>query len=268
MALDLLVNIYKVDINRLYFTYFGGDASLKLEPDLETKNIWIKLGIDKLKVLPFGMKENFWEMDHVGPCGPCTEIHYDRSAGHGSSIEDARQLVNAGTEQVIELWNIVFMQYNRLNKAEFTRLPDLVVDTGMGLERLAAILNNFDSNYSTDLFLPLFSKIHSFCEPSGRISMYDESDQTNSKAILSGYRIIADHMRSISVSISDGLLPSRNGLGGFLKYLILKNMRISKEVFGIENSSELLCQLVPIVVDSLKDAYPEISNKTAYIQQV
>ena len=230
MALDLLVNIYKLDINRLYFTYFGGDASLKLEPDLETKNIWIKLGIDELKIRPFGMKENFWEMDHVGPCGPCTEIHYDRSAQKDFSIRDAQQLVNAGTEQVIELWNIVFMQYNRLNKVEFTRLPDLVVDTGMGLERLAAILNNFESNYSTDLFLPLFKKIHSFCDPGRRISIYNESNQTN-KAILSGYRIIADHMRSISVSISDGLLPSRNGLGGFLKYLILKNMRISKEVF-------------------------------------
>jgi len=165
MAFDLLINVYKLDMKGLYFTYFGGDEALGLKADLETKKIWLELGVNESNLLPFGMGDNFWEMDTVGkqsiidnilvikikkikfgliilgPCGPCTEIHYDRHVRSDyKSIEadKARSLVNAGTEQVIELWNLVFMEYNRLGKEKFSRLPNLVVDTGMGLERLTA----------------------------------------------------------------------------------------------------------------------------------
>jgi len=132
MALELLVNVYKINLDGLYFSYFGGDRNLNLEADLETKSIWLKLGIREDHVMPFGMKENFWEMDVVGPCGPCTEIHYDRLASNQISyskqqIDTARSFVNAGTERVIELWNLVFMQYNRVNEKTFTRLPSLVI---------------------------------------------------------------------------------------------------------------------------------------------
>ena len=177
-------------------------------------------------------------------------------------MKKASDLVNADSQQVIELWNIVFMQYNRLDKKKFTQLPSLVVDTGMGLERLTAVLNGLDSNYETDLFTPLFEKIHSFCDNENIPKYRDDLP------IAYGYRILADHMRSICFSISDGLMPSRNGLGGFLKFLILKNMKITKDYFKIDNGSELMCALVPLVIDSFKNAYPELNNKTEFIQKV
>jgi alanyl-tRNA synthetase len=124
------------------------------------------------------------------------------------------------------------------------------------------VLNNVESNYDTDLFVPMFNKIHQFCN--GSVNEYKKCNNEEQTA----YRILADHMRSICVSISDGLVPSRNGLGGFLKYLILKNLKICQQTFKIQNASQLLCELVPLVVDSLKDAHPDILNKTEYIQQV
>lgn len=120
------------------------------------------------------MPENFWEMDVVGPCGPCTEIHYDRNIvkpGASRSISTSRDLVNAGTERVIELWNLVFMTYNRTGPSSFTSLPASVIDTGMGLERLVTVLNHLDSNYSTDLFVPIFERIHSLAQ--GQVDPYD-----------------------------------------------------------------------------------------------
>lgn len=266
MAIELLVDIYKINPQGLYFTYFAGDKSLNLEPDLETKSIWTKLGIKEDHVLPFGMKENFWEMDIVGPCGPCTEIHFDRLASGSNyskdQIQSARLLVNQGTERVIELWNLVFMQYNRINANTFTSLPSLVVDTGMGLERLSAVLNNLTSNYDTDLFVPIFDRIKSHCD--SRVPEYARANTD----LQANYRILADHMRSICVSISDGLMPSRNGLGGFLKYLILKCFKISNETFEVKSPTQLLCDLVPVVIESLKYAHPDLASKTSYIQQV
>jgi alanyl-tRNA synthetase len=272
-ALDLLVNVYKLNMNGLYFTYFAGDAGLGIPADLATKNTWLGLGVPESHVLPFDMKCNFWEMDTVGPCGPCTEIHYDRHVDRITNpveLRKAAALVNAGTERVIELWNLVFMNYNRTGPTSFSRLPMQVVDTGMGLERLGAVLNNLDSNYDSDMFLPMFDCIHSFARTNSNppLPHYLECNEIDNKELLSSYRILSDHMRSICVSISDGLMPSRNGLGGFLKYLILKCMSVGRERFHVKNETELLCALVPIVVDGLKGAYPELANKTLYIQQV
>ncbi len=130
LALNLLVNVYKLDMSRLYFTYFHGNDALNLNADLETKMIWSRLGVPDGQILGFGSRENFWEMDQTGPCGPCTEIHYNRT--NEDSREMAR-LVNLGDERVIELWNLVFMQYNRLSEKKFISLPQMVVDTGCGL---------------------------------------------------------------------------------------------------------------------------------------
>lgn len=213
LALDLLVNVYKLNINGLYFTYFCGDKTLGLEEDTATKNIWLKLGVPEAQILPFDMKANFWEMDVIGPCGPCTEIHYDRQVNditNPAQARQARDLVNAGTERVIELWNIVFMNYNRTGPKSFSRLPLQVVDTGMGLERLTTVLNKLDSNYDTDLFVPLFDHIYS---SSRGIKHYREIGKDDELAC--SYRTLSDYMRSITISISDGLVPSRNGLGGF-----------------------------------------------------
>jgi alanyl-tRNA synthetase len=141
------------------------------------------LGISENHVLPFGMRENFWEMDVVGPCGPCTEIHYDRDViNNKSSSTKARDLVNAGSERVIELWNLVFMRYNRTGPSSFSNLPSQVVDTGMGLERLCAVLNNLESNYDSDLFLPIFEQIHAGC--GGKIPKYNNNDPLTSDSLF------------------------------------------------------------------------------------
>jgi alanyl-tRNA synthetase len=270
MALDLLVNRYKLNIDGLYFTYFAGDNNLGLSPDLATKNTWLRLGVLENHILPFDMKCNFWEMDVVGPCGPCTEIHYDRKIDTLNSLSDkkrAAELVNAGTERVIELWNLVFMNYNRTGPKKFSKLPSQVVDTGMGLERLSAVLNNLESNYDTDLFLPLLNFIYEYSNQANKHNIQNYRNSTDADLLYS-YRCLSDHMRSICVSISDGLMPSRNGLGGFLKYLILKCMKICKDTFRAENQTEMLCKMVPIVIGTLKNAYPELEQKTFYIQQV
>ena len=272
LALELLVNSYKLNINGLYFTYFAGCKELGIQADLNTKNIWLRLGVLESHILPFDMKCNFWEMDVVGPCGPCTEIHYDRWVDAGltdqAELKKAAGLVNAGTERVIELWNLVFMNYNRTGPSSFSQLPLQVVDTGMGLERLCAVLNGLSSNYDTDLFMPLFGLIYSYTSEHVRSPCLHYLDAANDQSLLFAYRTLSDHMRSICVAISDGLVPSRNGLGGFLKFLILKCFKLSKDTFKVPNEVDMLCKMVPVVVESLREAYPELACKTLYIQQV
>jgi alanyl-tRNA synthetase len=261
-ALQLLIDTYKLDMKRLYFTYFAGNSQLGLESDIETKKIWTMLGVPEANIVPFGMKENFWEMDVTGPCGPCTEIHYDRSS------TGALHLLNKGDERVLELWNLVFMQYNRLSDTSFIDLPELVVDTGMGLERLSAVLNNLNSNYEIDMFTPIFKQIETFLKQSN-VDLPSFQECSGNSELKYGYRTLSDHMRTITVAVSDGLIPTRTGLGGYLRFLMLKCMRISSEVFKInKNQAEFLCSLVPVIVDTLKDAYPQLDSDRERIQEV
>ncbi|XP_045438643.1 alanine--tRNA ligase, cytoplasmic isoform X2 [Pipistrellus kuhlii] len=154
MALELLTQEFGIPVERLYVTYFGGDEAAGLEPDLECKQIWQNLGVDDAKILPGNMKDNFWEMGDTGPCGPCSEIHYDRVGGR-----DAAHLVNQDDPNVLEIWNLVFIQYNRETDGTLKPLPKKSIDTGMGLERLVSVLQNKMSNYDTDLFVPYFEAI-------------------------------------------------------------------------------------------------------------
>ncbi|KAM9607486.1 alanine--tRNA ligase, cytoplasmic isoform 2-T5 [Trichechus inunguis] len=154
MALELLTQEFGIPVERLYVTYFGGDEATRLEPDLECKQIWQNLGLDDTKILPGNMKDNFWEMGDTGPCGPCSEIHYDRIGGR-----DAAYLVNQDDPNVLEIWNLVFIQYNRETDGILKPLPRKSIDTGMGLERLVSVLQNKMSNYDTDLFVPYFEAI-------------------------------------------------------------------------------------------------------------
>ncbi|KAK8751121.1 hypothetical protein OTU49_013091, partial [Cherax quadricarinatus] len=198
MAWKLLTEVYKLPPNRLYITYFGGDDALGLEADKEVEEIWRSIGVPSNRIIPFGMKDNFWEMGMFGPCGPCTEIHYDR---RGYPLASHR--VNLGVEDVIELWNIVFIQYERLKDCSLQSLGTHYVDTGMGLERLTATLNGKTSNYDTDLFIPIFSAI---AKASGKPA-YTGRFTDDVQCLDTAYRILADHVRMLTVALADGMFP-------------------------------------------------------------
>lgn len=249
LALDLLVNHYKIAEDRLYFTYFAGDANLGVHADEECRDVWLSLGIPKERVLPFGESDNFWSMAERGPCGPCTEIHYDHVGGRL-----APQEVNSGSPMLVEIWNLVFMQYNRIDNTSLKQLPLKHVDTGMGLERLTALLNGSADNYKTDLFLPLFDIISKMSKSPGYQGSLSELDTS--------YRILVDHARMFTVAISDGLLPSNDNLGHKLRSIIHRCILLSRNIFKTEPNL-LLPALVDSIVSSLSCAYPELeSNKS------
>lgn len=258
MALELLTDVYKIPIDRLYFTYFGGCEELNLPPDLECKDIWKVLGVPAKHILPFGMKDNFWDMGDTGPCGPCTEIHYDHVGGR-----DASTLVNMGRPDVVEIWNLVFMQYNRLGPEKLIPLPNTHVDTGMGLERTCAVLNGTMSNYNTDLFLPIFDVI----QKETSLPVYqDQTGPDDIHGIDTAYRVLGDHSRMATVCICDGLLPGRLDLEHRLRIVIYRALYQCHQI--LKARPGLLSKLVDPVIDTLGDAYPEISVHVNKVKDV
>ncbi|XP_058981905.1 alanine--tRNA ligase, mitochondrial-like [Musca domestica] len=259
MALELLQGPYKIDPSRLYVTYFAGDKVLGLPADLECVDIWRSLGFPNSRILPFGSKDNFWEMGLTGPCGPCTEIHIDHRPDLASPEERAK-LVNAGRSDLTELWNLVFIQYNRNEDGSITQLPSHHVDTGMGFERLTAILQNKSSNYDTDLFMPIFNTIQKISKAPQYSGSFPTS--SNSATLDTGYRILADHARMIAVCLADGMLPDQNQK---LRRVLRKAITVSENIFVHEN---LLHHLIPIVAETLGSAYPEIQSKQSDILEL
>ncbi|KAJ8392429.1 hypothetical protein AAFF_G00075540 [Aldrovandia affinis] len=258
MAWRLLTEVYGIPPERLYMSYFAGDAALGLAADEETREIWLSLGVRPDRIRPFGMRDNFWEMGDTGPCGPCTEIHYDHVGGR-----DAAHLVNADSPDVVELWNLVFMQYNREADGSLRPLPQLSVDTGMGLERLLTVLQGQRSNYDTDLFTPLLSAIHqsSGCqEYRGRVGAADQG------SVDLAYRVLADHIRTLCVCIADGVYPGMSGAELVLRRILRRAVRFSTEVLKAPQGT--LASLVPTVAQILGDAYPELHRGSDQIMDV
>ncbi|KAM4749821.1 alanine--tRNA ligase, mitochondrial [Anableps anableps] len=258
MAWSLLTEHYGIPADRLYVSYFGGDAASGLLADQETRDIWLGLGVPPGRVLPFGLKENFWEMGDTGPCGPCTEIHYDHVGGR-----DAAGLVNGAGPEVVEIWNLVFIQYNREVDQSLRLLPQFSVDTGMGLERLVGVLQGKRSNYDTDLFLPLLDAIHqrSGAGPyGGRMGRADEGQ------VDRAYRVVADHVRTLAVCIADGIHPGMSGAELVLRRILRRAVRFCTEVLKAPPGA--LASLVPTVVQTLGDAYPELSREADRIVDV
>uniref|UniRef100_A0A5S6QDE3 Alanine--tRNA ligase n=1 Tax=Trichuris muris TaxID=70415 RepID=A0A5S6QDE3_TRIMR len=257
-AWELLTDGFMIEKDRLYVTYFGGNPSLDLKPDLECRDVWRRLGIADDRILPFGMKDNFWEMGEVGPCGPCSEIHYDRVGGR-----NAAHLVNKDDPNVLELWNLVFITYNREGNGVLRPLPKRHIDCGLGFERLVSVIQRVPSNYDTDLFLPIFDHIASAtgCRPySGKVGTEDV-DQVDM-----AYRVVADHIRALTVALSDGGRPDSTGRGYVLRRILRRGVRFAIE--KLKASPGFFASLVPQVVDILGTTFPELNKDPATVMAI
>ncbi|KAL1813606.1 alanine--tRNA ligase isoform X2 [Daucus carota subsp. sativus] len=253
-AWELLTKVYKLPEDRIYATYFGGDEKSGLDPDTEAKALWLKYLPEK-RVLPFGCKDNFWEMGDTGPCGPCTEIHFDRIGNR-----DAASLVNNDDPTLIEIWNLVFIQYNRELDGSLKPLPAKHVDTGMGFERLTSILQNKMSNYDTDVFLPIFKAIEVATgapQYSGKVGS-DDVDKVDM-----AYRVVADHIRTLSFAIADGSYPGNEGREYVLRRILRRAVRYGTEVLNAKKG--FFNGLVKVVVEVMGDVFPELKQYEEHI---
>ncbi|PBP21002.1 tRNA synthetase class II [Diplocarpon rosae] len=260
MSWELLTKVYGLDPDRLYVTYFEGDASAGLEPDLEAKELWKKVGVAGDHILPGNMKDNFWEMGDQGPCGPCSEVHYDRIGGG----RNASHLVNMDDPNVLEIWNNVFIQYDRQKDSSLRALPAKHVDTGMGYERLVSVLQDKSSNYDTDVFLPLFIKIQ---EVTGARKYTDKYGKDDVDGIDTAYRVIADHIRLLTFAISDGGVPSNVGRGYVVRRVLRRGSRYARKYFNAEIGS-FFSKILPALVEQMGEQFPEIATKQQDVKEI
>jgi alanyl-tRNA synthetase len=258
---ELLTEVYKLDKNRLYVTYFEGDEKEGLEKDTETYDLW-KQYVDESHILPGNKKDNFWEMGETGPCGPCSEIHFDSRPDNERAEVNGATLINADHDQVIEIWNNVFMQFNRLKDSSLRPLPNKHVDTGMGFERLVRVLQGKSSNYDTDIFQPLiqYTAEHAIF-PQGYKYKYGTY-----KHIDIALRVIADHIRAVSFAVSDGQLPSNNKGGYVIRRILRRAIRYAYQELGF--NEPFINQLVPILAEQFKGVFNELYNQKDFIQKV
>ncbi|XP_032813749.1 alanine--tRNA ligase, cytoplasmic [Petromyzon marinus] len=258
MAMALLVGDLQLPLERLYVTYFGGDQKAQLQPDLECKQIWLDLGVPEERVLPGSMKDNFWEMGDTGPCGPCTEIHFDRIGGR-----DAAHLVNQDDPDVLEIWNLVFIQFNRETDGSLHPLAKKSIDTGMGLERLVSIMQGKMSNYDTDLFQPFFRAIQ---QGTGARAYTGHVGKEDADGIDMAYRVLADHARTLTIALSDGGRPDNVGRGYVLRRILRRAVRYAHEKMNAKKG--FFSTLVDVVVETLGDAFPELKKDPQAVRDV
>ncbi|KAI3324842.1 tRNA synthetases class II (A)-domain-containing protein [Xylariaceae sp. AK1471] len=257
---ELLTKVYGLDPARLYVTYFEGDPALNLEPDLEAKDMWKAVGVPEDHILPGNMKDNFWEMGDQGPCGPCSEIHYDKVGGG----RNAAHLVNADDPMVVEVWNNVFMQFDRQPDRSLLPLPAKHIDTGMGFERLVSALQNKDSNYATDIFTPLFDKIQ---EVTGARPYTDKYGKDDVDGIDTAYRVVADHIRLLTFAISDGAAPNNEGRGYVVRRVLRRGVRYARKYFNAEIGS-FFSKILPALVEQMGAQFPDIVRKQQDVKEL
>ncbi|MBK7181991.1 MAG: alanine--tRNA ligase [Bacteroidetes bacterium] len=262
-AWELLTDVYKIDKSRLYVTVFEGSADDNLGFDQEAYDIW-KQFIDEDRILKGNKKDNFWEMGDIGPCGPCSEIHYDgRSDEERAKIAGAT-LVNNDDPQVIEIWNNVFMEFERKADGSLVKLPKQHVDTGMGFERLVRVLQKKQSNYDTDVFKPVIDKIE---ELAGLRYKPEEEEKHPKQLIINiAMRVIADHIRAISFSIADGQLPSNTGAGYVIRRILRRAIRYGYQSLNLKEP--FMHRLVPVLSHQLGHAFPELVSQKLLIEKV
>ncbi|MCG2431428.1 alanine--tRNA ligase [Aequorivita xiaoshiensis] len=247
-AWELLTEVYKIDKDILYVTIFEGDKNEGLERDTEAYNLW-KQFVPEDRILNGNKKDNFWEMGDQGPCGPCSEIHVDiRSAEEKAKIS-GKDLVNQDHPQVVEVWNLVFMQFNRKANGSLEKLAAQHVDTGMGFERLCTVLQNKTSNYDTDVFTPLIREIEAITE-----TKYGKDEK-----IDIAIRVIADHVRAVAFSIADGQLPSNTGAGYVIRRILRRAIRYGFTF--LDKKEPFIYKLVATLTDQMGEAFPELVSE-------
>ncbi|GGK68324.1 alanine--tRNA ligase [Rufibacter glacialis] len=252
---ELLTEVYKLPKDRLYVSVFQGDASENLQMDQEAFDIW-KTMIAEDRILMGNKKDNFWEMGETGPCGPCSEIHVDLRSEEERAQVDGKTLVNNDHPQVVEIWNNVFMEFNRQADGSLVKLPAQHVDTGMGFERLCMAIQGKQSNYDTDVFQPMIQ----FIAKEAGVT-YGENEKTDI-----AIRVIADHIRAISFTIADGQLPSNNKAGYVIRRILRRAVRYSFTYLNFKKP--FLNSIVPVLADQLANVFPELKAQQAFVQRV
>ena len=262
-AWELLTDVYKIDKERLYVTVFEGSVEENVPFDQEAYDTW-KLFVPESRIINGNKKDNFWEMGDTGPCGPCTEIHYDGRSDEERAKVDGAKLVNSDNAQVIEIWNNVFMEFMRKADKSLEKLPAQHVDTGMGFERLVRVLQGKQSNYDTDVFTPLLNKIE---ELSGlRYKPVDEENHKKQQIVNIAMRVIADHIRTISFSIADGQLPSNTGAGYVIRRILRRAIRYGYQSLNIKEP--FMYRIVPTLAHQLGEQFPELKSQKLLIEKV
>jgi alanyl-tRNA synthetase len=256
-AWELLVDRWELDPSRLYATVFGGDQEDGLEVDQEAIDLWKShTNIDHAHILKCGKKDNFWEMGETGPCGPCSEIHIDLRSDQKRAELDGASLVNKDDPRVMEIWNLVFIQFNRLKSGELQTLPAKHVDTGMGFERICAVMQAKTSNYDSDVFSPLIQAI------SNRAGIRYGDDEYTDIAV----RVIADHIRAVAFSVADGASPSNDGRGYVVRRILRRAIRYAWDRLGIKEP--FLFELVQVLGQQFSEVFPELVAQQAYVEKV
>ncbi|MCS6930285.1 MAG: alanine--tRNA ligase [Saprospiraceae bacterium] len=260
---ELLTEVYRLPKDRLYVTVFKGDAAENLPFDEEARAEWLKY-LPEDRILAFGKKENFWEMGDQGPCGPCSEIHIDLRPPAERAQKDARELVNADDPNVIEIWNNVFMQFNRRADGTLEELPAKSVDTGMGFERLCRAIQGVASNYDTDLWRPLFDFLEKYTGI--RYEGTYPGLHTSWKMSDIAMRVVADHLRAVCFTIADGELPSNTGAGYVIRRILRRAVRYYYSF--LSQKEPLLYRIAPILAEEFSDVFPELKAQIDFVVRV
>ena len=254
-AWELLTEVYGIDKDILYVTVFEGDAEDGLPMDSEAYNFW-KKHISEDRILKGNKKDNFWEMGDQGPCGPCSEIHVDiRSAEEKSKI-DGKDLVNMDHPQVVEIWNLVFIQFNRKANGSLESLPNKHIDTGMGFERLCMVLQGVQSNYDTDVFTPIIREVETITN----------KDYGKNEQIDIAIRVISDHVRAVAFSIADGQLPSNSGAGYVIRRILRRAVRYGFTF--LDKKEPFIYRLVDVLSEKMGKAFPELKSQKQLVENV
>ena len=254
-AWEYLTEVLKLDKDRLYVTVFEGSAAEGLERDNEAADIWAKyIAVDR--IINGNKKDNFWEMGDTGPCGPCSEIHIDLRSDEERAQVNGRDLVNGDHPQVIEIWNNVFMQYNRKADGSLEPLPNKVIDTGMGFERLCVAVQGKTSNYDTDVFQPLLKAVGEICG-----AEYGKDNKVDV-----AMRVVADHIRTIAFAITDGQLPSNAKAGYVIRRILRRAVRYGYTFLAQRQA--FMYRLIPALIDNMGEAYPELGAQQTLIEKV